>query len=139
MIKQLSVFIENKIGSIAEVTTVLEEYDIDIKAIASLDTPEFAILRLIVNNTKLAKEVLVEKGYIVKMSDAIAVELEDKVGSLNKLLLDIADAGIATNYIYSFVIRDGKAPLIVFNTDEMDKTIDLLREKGYLILGLEDA
>ncbi|HHT97177.1 MAG TPA: ACT domain-containing protein [Clostridiales bacterium] len=139
MIKQLSVFIENEVGSLAEVTNIIKDNDINIKAIASLDTPEFAILRLVVDKPEKAKKALANKGYVLKMSDAIAVELEDEVGALNNLLNDIAESKFSLNYIYSFILRNGKAPLIVFNTDNMEETVIVLRNKGYLITSLEDA
>lgn len=139
MIKQLSVFIENEVGSLAEVTNIIKDNDINIKAIASLDTPEFAILRLVVDKPEKAKDALIAKGYVLKMSDAIAVELKDQVGALNNLLNDIAESKFSLNYIYSFVLRNGKAPLIVFNTDNIDETVIVLKNKGYLVTSLEDA
>lgn len=138
MIQQLSVLVENEIGSLAGVTKVLKENDINIKAIASLDTPEFAIMRLIVDQPDLAREVLGSKGFVVKMSQAIAVELVDQPGDLDKMLNIIADAKICINYIYSFVLRDGKTPFMVFNTDDIEQTAKILKEVGFVISEEED-
>jgi len=138
MIKQLSVFVENEIGSLARVTTVLKNNDINLKAIASFDTPEFAILRIVVDQPEKAKELLSENGFAVKMSEAVAVELEDKPGDLDRMLHVIADSKLCVNYIYSFVLRSGKAPLMVINTDDLIKSAMILKENGFLVAEQED-
>lgn len=138
MIRQLSVFVQNEIGSLASVTTVLKDNKINLRAIASFDTPEFAILRFIVDQPEKAKELLSAKGFAVKMSEAIAVEMEDAPGELDGMLHVIADAKIGINYIYSIVLRNGKAPLIIVNTDDLDKTTSVLRENGYIVAEQED-
>lgn len=138
MIKQLSVFVQNEIGSLAGVTSVLKKNMINLRAIASFDTPEFAILRIVVDQPEKAKELLTESGFAVKVSEAVAVELEDKPGELDGMLHVIADAGIGINYIYSIVLRNGKAPLIILNTDDLSKTSTVLKEKGYIVAEQED-
>ena len=80
MLKQLSVFVENKPGSLMEVTSRLTEAHVNIRAVASFDTPEFGILRLIVDKPAEAKGYLTERGFVVRVSDVIGVELEDKKG-----------------------------------------------------------
>ncbi len=138
MIKQLSVFVQNEIGSLAGVTAVLKDNRINLRAIASVDTPEFAILRIVVDQPERAKEVLNAKGYAVKVSEAVAVELEDQPGVLDGMLHVIADAGIGINYIYSIVLRNGKAPLMILNTDDLAKTASVLKSTGYLVAEQED-
>jgi hypothetical protein len=138
MIKQLSVFVQNEIGSLAGVTAVLKDNRINLRAIASVDTPEFAILRLVVDQPEKAKEVLNASGFAVKVSEAVAVELEDQPGVLDGMLHVIADAEIGINYIYSIVLRNGKAPLMILNTDNLAKTASVLKSKGYLVAEQED-
>jgi hypothetical protein len=133
MIRQLSIFIQNEIGSVAGVTAILKNNDINLRAIASFDTPQFAILRMVVDQPEKAKTLLIDSGYAVTMSEAIAVELEDKPGVLHDLLQIIADAGYGINYIYSIVFRNGKVPLIILNTDNLEKSKELLIEKGYMV------
>ena len=133
MIRQLSIFIQNEIGSVAGVTAILKNNDINLRAIASFDTPQFAILRMVVDQPEKAKTLLIDSGYAVTMSEAIAVELEDKPGVLHDLLQIIADAGYGINYIYSIVFRNGKVPLIILNTDNLEKSKELLTEKGYMV------
>ena len=78
MIQQLSIFVQNEVGSVAKVTAILKSNNINLRAIASFDTPEFAILRIVVDQPERAKAVLTEGGFAVTVSEAIAVELEDK-------------------------------------------------------------
>lgn len=138
MIKQLSVFVQNEVGSLAGVTSILKENNINLKAIASFDTPEFAILRIVVDQPDKAKVLLAENGYAVKITEAVAVELEDVPGTLNGMLTVIAEGNLGINYIYSIVIRHKKAPLIIVNTDNLEKTVTVLRENGYLVADQED-
>ena len=139
MIKQLSVFVQNEIGSLANVTSVLKDNRINLRAIASFDTPEFAILRIVVDQPEKAKEVLGTKGFAVKVSEAVAVELEDKPGVLDGMLHVIADAKLGVNYIYSIVLRSGKAPLMIVNTDDLAKTASVLKDHGYIVAEKEDV
>ena len=134
MIKQLSVFVENRTGSLMDVTSKLTEAHINIRAVASFDTPEFAILRLIVDDAVKAKDYLTSKGFVVRVSEVIGVELEDKKGNLNNMLTILAEGKIGINYIYSFVIRDGKAPVMVFHSDDFDKAINILKEAGVKVV-----
>jgi hypothetical protein len=139
MIRQLSIFIQNEIGSVAGVTGILKMNNINLRAIASFDTPQFAILRMVVDQPEEAKNLLINSGFAVTMSEAIAVELEDSPGVLHDLLQVIADAGFGVNYIYSIVFRNGKIPLIILNTDNLEKTKEVLLEKGYSVAKQEDV
>ena len=130
MIRQLSVFVENKPGSLLEVTSRLNEAHVNIRAVASFDTPEFGILRLVVDQPEEAKAYLTSKGFVVRIHQVIGAELEDKKGNLNQMLEILADSGISINYIYSFVIRDGRAPVMVVSTDDFDKAKKALADAG---------
>ena len=126
MIKQLSVFVENRPGSLMQVTSALTEAHINIRAIASFDTPEFGILRLVVDKPAEAKTYLTSRGFVVRIHDVIGVELKDEKGNLNRMLSILAEGRININYIYSFVIREGWAPVMVFNTDDFEKAARVL-------------
>lgn len=134
MIKQLSVFVENRTGSLMDVTSKLTEAHINIRAVASFDTPEFAILRLVVDNADAAKEYLTSKGFVVRVSEVIGVELEDEKGNLNNMLTILAEGMISINYIYSFVIRDGAAPVMIFHSDDFEKAISILKKAGVKVV-----
>ena len=128
MIKQLSVFVENKPGSLMEVTSKLTEAHINIRAVASFDTPEFGFLRLVVDKPTEAKGYLTERGFVVRVNDVIGAELEDKKGNLNQMLAVLAENSINVRYIYSFVIREGRAPVLVFSTDDYEKAASILKD-----------
>lgn len=130
MLLQLSVFIENKKGNLVKVTQILKENNVDIRAIAVFDTPEFGILRLVVNDCEKGKEVLNEKGYTVRLGEVIGVELPDELGSLNTVLELLSENDIVINYIYSFVLRKEGLPIMVMNVNDMAKAKQILIEQG---------
>ena len=138
MIRQLSVFVENKPGSLMDVTSKLTEAHVNIRAVATFDTPEFGILRLVVDKPAEAKGYLTERGFVVRVHEVMGVELEDKKGNLNQMLAILADGKININYIYSFVIREGKAPVMVFNTDDFGKAAQILKEANVKIVEESD-
>ena len=127
MIRQISVFVENQPGSMMNVTSVLSEEHVNIRAISTFDTPEFGIMRLVVDDPVRAKESLTRKGFVTRISEVIGAELKDEKGNLNQMLKILADGQINVNYIYSFVIREEKAPVMVFSTDDFDKAQKVLR------------
>ena len=138
MIRQLSVFVENKPGSLMDVTSKLTEAHVNIRAVATFDTPDFGILRLVVDKPAEAKGYLTERGFVVRVHEVMGVELEDKKGNLNQMLAILADGKININYIYSFVIREGKAPVMVFNTDDFEKAAQILKEANVKIVEEDD-
>ncbi len=135
MLIQISVFVENEVGSLAKVTEVLREEGINLRAIASIDTPEFGILRIIVDDPQKTKEVLTQRGFVVKASKVLAVELLDRPGELDRVLHILADAGLTVNYIYSFVIRNEKSPLMVMHLDDMERAEEILRKNDIIAAG----
>lgn len=130
ILKQLSVLIENKRGSLAEVTSVLKENDINLRAIAAFDTPDYGILRMIVDHSQEAEQALLINGYRVTLTDVIAVELEDQKGALNSVLLVLEKADIAIEYIYSFVIRNHASPLMILKVNKLEQAIAILSENN---------
>ncbi|OUP50650.1 ACT domain-containing protein [Lachnoclostridium sp. An181] len=134
MIKQLSVFVENRTGSLMDVTSALTKAHVNIRAVASFDTPEFAIMRLVVDKPEVAKDYLTSQGFVVRVSEVLGVELEDREGHLNQMLSILAKGGIDVHYIYSFVIRVGQAPVMVFNTDDYEKAAKILKDAGIRVV-----
>ena len=132
--KQLSVFVENVAGSLMKVTQELVNDKINIRAISSFDTPEFGILRLIVDKPEEAVQCLKEKGSFVQTKDVIAVEIEDRMGSLNRMLGVLAEGNISISYIYSFVIRDDNAPVMVFQTEYLEEAVQILKKHGIHVI-----
>ena len=128
MLEQLSVFVENEIGSLHKVTNTLRENDINIRAVATFDAPEFGILRMIVDKPELAREKLLEKNFLVKVTNVITVNLEDRPG----------ESGLNLNYVYSFVIRNSKTPLMVMHIDDLEIATQILSENGVKVETSED-
>ena len=138
MIKQLSVFVENRTGSLMDVTKALTEAHINIRAVSSSDTPEFAILRLVVDKPEEARDYLLSKNFIVRISEVIGVELQDEKGNLNHMLSILAEGQVSINYIYSFVIRDEKAPVMIFHTDDVAKAVSILGKANVKVVDAAD-
>ena len=138
MIRQISVFVENQPGSMMNVTNVLTEAHVNIRAISTFDTPEFGIMRLVVDDPVRAKESLTSKGFVNRVSDVIGAELKDEKGNLNQMLKILADGQINVNYIYSFVIREGKAPVMVFHTDDLLTAESVLKQADVKLVEGED-
>lgn len=129
-IKQLSIFVENKSGKIADILNVLGENNIDISALSIADTTDFGIVRLIVNDVERAASVLREYGAVVKVTDVIGVSVNDAPGGLARVLNILKDAEIELDYIYAFVGRSGKNASVVMKTDDTDKTLKCLEGAG---------
>ena len=138
MIRQISVFVENQPGSMMRVTEVLNEAHVNIRAISTFDTPEFGIMRLVVDDPVRAKESLTEKGFVTRITEVIGAELKDEKGNLNEMLKILADGKINVNYIYSFVIREGKAPVMVFHTDDFEQAEKVLEAADVKIMEEEE-
>lgn len=138
MIRQLSVLVENKPGSLMEVTSRLTEAHVNIRAVANFDAPDFGILRMVVDKPQEAKEYLTTRGYVVSVHEVMGVELEDKKGNLNQILSILAEGKLNINYIYSFVIRDGRAPVMVFQTDDYEKATQILKKYNVKIVEEDD-
>jgi hypothetical protein len=133
-VEQISIFIENKSGRLAEITRVLGEADINIRALSLADTTDFGILRLIVNDGSKAKAVLKEKGFTVNMTEVVAVEVPDTPGGLSSILQELDRQQINVEYMYAFVERCAGNAVIIFRFDETDKAISVLRTADFNIL-----
>ena len=133
-VEQISIFIENKSGRLAEITRILGEAGINIRALSLADTSDFGILRLIVNKVEQAKMVLKEKGFTVNKTEVVAVEVPDQPGGLSAILQVLDREQINVEYMYAFVERCGGNAVIIFRFDEIDKAIDALTANGIKIL-----
>jgi hypothetical protein len=133
-VEQISVFIENKSGRLAEVTGILEDSGINIRALSLADTSDFGILRLIVNDREKAKTVLKEKGFTVSKTEVVAVEVPDRPGGLHQILQKLDGESINVEYMYAFVERCGENAVIIFRFDETDKAIKTLTGSGFKVI-----
>jgi hypothetical protein len=133
-VEQISIFIENKSGRLAEITRILGDAEINIRALSLADTSDFGILRLIVNDVETAKAVLKEKGFTVSKTEVVGVEVPDRPGGLSSLLQTLDANQINVEYMYAFVERCGGNAVIIFRFDETDKAIGTLMGSGFTIL-----
>lgn len=134
-VQQISVFLENKSGRLAQLTETLGRADINIRALSIADTSDFGILRLIVNKPDEAFTVLKEAGFTVSITDVIAVEVQDEPGGLGKVLKLLEQAGINIEYLYAFLEKSSNDALVVFRVEQIDEAITLLTENKVNILG----
>ena len=137
-VRQISVFLENKIGRLAEITEILGNKEINIRALAIADTAEFGILRMIVNRPQKAYEALEERGFTVSQTEVVVVEVEDKPGGLAQVMAILGRAGINVEYLYAFVAPKAKNALVVLKVEKLKDTVDLLEEKKVRILSAEE-
>src|SRR5574341_1715860 len=137
-VEQISIFLENKSGRLAEVTGVVSKAGINIRALSLADTADFGIVRLIVDKTDRAKEVLKQNGFAVSKTEVIGVEVPDRPGGLSQILAVLHAAGINVEYMYAFVQRSGDNAIIIFRFDELDKAIHALTSGGVRVLKGEE-
>lgn len=137
LVEQIAVFLENKSGRLAEITAVLAENNINIRALSVADTADFGILRLIVDKVEEAKTVLKQNGFTVGKTTVIAVEVEDKTGGLAKVLKCIHKADINVEYMYAFVNKTGENAVLIFRFEKMEEAITALKKDGFTILTRE--
>ena len=129
-IKQLSIFIENKVGRLQAIIDALSENGINIRALSIAETTEFGILRIITPDFEKAKKVLRDADVISKITDVIAVYVDDKAGGLAKMLKSVTEAGVNVEYMYAFLGRtEGKA-LMVLKADDEAKAEKALIDSG---------
>jgi len=132
--KQISIFIENRSGRLAKITTVLGNANVNIRAMSLADTSDFGILRLIVNNTERAKATLVDQGFTVRISDVIAVAIPDTPGALGNLLSVMKHAGLNVEYMYAFIQKNTEQAIIIFYFDNADKAIETLLDNDISVI-----
>lgn len=123
-VRQLSVFIENKAGRVSEVTDTLGEGGVNIRGFSVSDTADYGILRLVVNKPDDAVKLLRDRGFTVKDSEVICIDLPDHPGGLAHVLKVVADAGVNIEYIYSLT-----ATYVVINVADPDRALRQLADK----------
>jgi hypothetical protein len=134
MVKQISVFLENKAGRLACVTRSLGNANINIRALCIADTADFGILRLIVNKPDQAYEVLKEAGFSVTETDVLAIEIPDVPGGLAAVLETMGQAQINIEYLYAFLTRASENAIIIFRVENPEEAVTLLEKSQMKIL-----
>ena len=132
MVYQISVFLENRTGQLAEITGVLAENGIDLRAISIAETADYGILRMIVDNAERTTTILLQHGYLLSMTPVLVVAVPDQPGGIAPVLATLAEGSIGIEYMYSlFTHIEGKA-YIVFRVAEEEKFITLLGAHGII-------
>jgi hypothetical protein len=137
-VEQISIFLENKSGRLAEVTSILAAAGINIRSLSLADTADFGVLRLIVDQAERAREVLKANGFTVSKTDVIAVAVPDRPGGLAGILRVLDGAGINVEYMYAFVQRSGDNAIIIFRFEALEQAIQVLAGAGVRVLTGEE-
>jgi hypothetical protein len=132
--KQISIFIENRSGRLAKITTAMGAAGVNIRALSLADTSDFGILRLIVNQTEKAIHALKDHGFTVMVSEVIAVAVPDIPGALGNLLSLMEHAELNVEYMYAFVTKNQDRAVIILRFDDIDKAIETLTENDVTVL-----
>jgi len=138
-VEQISIFLENKSGRLAEVTEVLARNGINLRALSLADTADFGIFRLIVNDPEKAVRVLKERGFTIGKNDVVAAEVPDRPGGLAGILAALQGKGINVEYMYAFVQKSEGNAVLIFRFDEIEKAVDTLQKAGIRVLKGEEV
>ena len=138
-IKQLTVFVENKQGTVATVTEMLSKHNINLRALSIAETQDFGILRLIVNDVEAAEKILAEEGYLIKITDVVGVKIGDAPGKLTEALRVLNKNDINMEYLYAFMARTEKHAYVVLRVQDNVKAETVLEQAGYHIITEADV
>ena len=136
-VEQISIFLENKSGRLAEVTRLLGGGGVNIRALTLADTTDFGILRLIVNDKARALEILKKAGFTVGTTEVVAVEVPDRPGGLSGILDSLGKESVNVEYMYAFVEKSGDDAVVIFRFDDPDRAMAILKRSGVTIMEAE--
>jgi len=131
---QISVFLENKPGRLSEPCRILADAGINILTLSLADTQQFGILRLVVRDWEKAQKVLKDAGFVVNITEVVAIEVQDRPGGLQEVLEVIEDNQINVEYMYAFTFRKEDKAIIVFLFEDPDQAIRQLSERGIKVM-----
>lgn len=137
-VRQISVFLENKSGRLLEVTRGLGEAGVNIRALCVADTSEFGVVRLIVDDPQKAHDALKEKGFIVKETVVLAVEVADDPGGLADVLRPVVGQEMNIEYLYCFLQKSGDKAIVIIRVEEAEQAVGALKAAGYRVISGED-
>lgn len=138
-VKQIAIFLENKSGRLADISHTLAENAINIRALSLADTADFGILRLVVNDTNKAQQVLKENGFTVGITEVLAVEVPDKPGALDSILQIVRTAGLNVEYMYAFTKKSGQSGMLLFRFDDQDAAVEVFKKAGCRLLSDDEV
>ena len=138
-IKQLSIFLQNEIGSLSKPLEVLSDNDINIRAMSMADTSEFCILRLVVDNPEKGKEILEENDFLVKTVEIIGVEMNDAPGGLTTVLKTLKNSNINLEYLYAFTHEKAGKAILLLHSDDLDALIKAFDDNDIPVIKSEEV
>lgn len=138
ILKQLSVFLENKPGALSRPCRLLAQAGINLQTVALADTQQFGILRLVVHDWEQARKVLVAADFVVKVTDVVALEIPDRPGGLAGILEVIEQAGVNVEYMYAFTAKQEGQGLMLFRFDQPQAALDALKAGGMCAVSTAD-
>ena len=138
-IKQLSIFLQNRMGSLSKPLEVLSEAGINIRAMCMADTSEFGILRLVVDDPENGKNALEEENFLVKITEIIGVEMNDTPGGLTTVLKVIKENDIDLEYLYAFTHEKAGKAILLLHSDNIDELISILQDNNITIVPSEEV
>ena len=133
-VRQLSVFLENKVGRLAGVAKILGEAGVNIRALSVADTNDFGILRLIVDDIEKAEQHLRENNVVCRINNVTVVAVDNRPGGLAKVLSVLNASGVNVEYMYAVAEPKNERPLMVFRFSEGEKAVNALQAAGLDIL-----
>ena len=137
-IKQLTVFVENKQGTMVSITEILSKNNINIRALSIAETQDFGILRLIVNDEEAAKTILADAGYLIKITNVVGVKIGDAPGKLCEALKVLDESNINLEYLYAFMARTEKHAYVVLRVEDNDAAENVLVNAGFHLITAAD-
>lgn len=139
IIKQLSVFVENKPGRMAEIARIIGDAEVDIRALSIADTSDFGILRLIVDKPDTALAALKDAGITVTLTDVIGVGIEDKPGAFAQTIGILSDAGISIEYMYAFISRTGGQAFIIIRVENPVRGVEIMNAHNIRLISSDEV
>ena len=133
-IKQLTVFVENRQGTLVSVTDTLSRHNINLRALSIAETQDFGILRLIVNDEAAAEKILAEEGYLIKITEVVGVKIGDAPGKLSEALKVLDDNHINMEYLYAFMARTEKHAYVVIRVEDNAVAEAALTKAGFKLI-----
>ena len=137
-IRQLTVFVENKQGTIVSITDTLSKHEINLRALSIAETQDFGILRLIVNDEAAAESILKEEGYLIKITDVVGIKIGDQPGKLSAALKVLDEHKINVEYLYAFMVRTEKHAYMVIRVEDNEAAEAALTEAGFKLVTQAD-
>ena len=133
-IQQISVFLENKTGRLADVTRLIADAKVNIRAISIADTADFGILRLIVDKPADAAEALARGGFTTRMTDVLAIEIPDQPGSLARVMEVFKETKVNIEYLYASLEKDNSTAVVIFKVEDVEHCLRIAEEHKLVII-----